>query len=62
MLYVDYEVGEILSVLAGDEEASKYIQVDKEGEVNMCEYIMEMKRREEENLREGLKEEIEKGI
>ena len=67
MLYVDYEVGEILSVLAGDEEALKYIQVNKEGEVNMCEYIMEMKRRErksgrKEGIKEGIKEGMKKGF
>ena len=56
MLYVDYEVGEILSVLAGDEEAFKHIQVNKEGEIDMCEYITEMKRRERKlGEKEGLK-------
>lgn len=56
MLYVDYEVGEILSVLAGDEEALKHIQVNKEGEINMCEYITEMKRRERKlGKKEGFK-------
>lgn len=66
MLYVDYEVGEILSVLAGDEEALKHIQVNKEGEINMCEYITEMKRRErklgkKEGIKEGIKEGFKKG-
>lgn len=58
MLYVDYEVGEILSVLAGDEEAFKHIQVNKEGEVDMCEYITEMKRKERKT---GIKKGYKKG-
>ena len=62
MLYVDYEVGEILSVLAGDEEAFKHIQVNKEGEIDMCEYITEMKRRERKlGEQEGMKEGLKKG-
>lgn len=57
-LYVEYEIAEILSALMKDEKILSTLKVNEKGEVEMCEYIMEMKRNER-NLgrKEGEQEE-----
>ena len=53
-LYVDYEIAEILSALIKDKNVLKKIKVNERGEVEMCEYIVAMRRKERKlGKREG---------
>ncbi len=50
-LIVDYDILEILATLAKNEKTLEHIHVNEKGEVDMCQYIMQMKREERNNGR-----------